>query len=340
MRKKYANKKIALTMGDPCGVGPEIIAKAADCLADKTDLVVAGDPSVMERAAALFGGKRGLWSSVKKITRIEQAREPGHKLFISSNLSIGELTPGRPGKEHGKAAWDYMEAGLELVKEGICKALVTAPVTKSALRSAGFPFSGHTDWLAHRTGQRAVMMLVKGRLRVVPVTMHLPLASVPASLSVELVLETVTQVHESLKRMFGIKRPRIAVAGLNPHAGEEGMLGSEEQEIIGPAIEKAVSAGMQVTGPHPADTMFTPEAKKTYDAAVCMYHDQAMIPVKSLGFKKAVNITLGPPFVRTSPAHGAAADIAWKGRADHRSMTAAIKLAVRLAGLPTRSPSA
>jgi 4-hydroxythreonine-4-phosphate dehydrogenase len=210
--------------------------------------------------------------------------------------------------------------------------MVTAPINKAVLNGAGFPYPGHTEFLAALTGtRRAVMMLASETLRVVPLTIHMPLAEVAGTISSEAVLETGEIILTALKRDFAIPHPRLAVAGLNPHAGEEGMLGAEEEEIIAPAIAALKTRGFAVRGPLSADTMFHQEARRTYDAALCMYHDQALIPIKTLSFWDGVNVTLGLPIVRTSPDHGTALDIAGTGKADPRSMIAAVKLAADMA---------
>jgi 4-hydroxythreonine-4-phosphate dehydrogenase len=302
-------------MGDPCGIGPEIIVKALNKLTGKVraSFLIIGDDAVMAEAATRFSrGPSLAWLSV-------------------SELEFSRLTPGAPGRSEGKAMWEYLEAALEQLRRGDCQALVTAPVTKSAMSIAGFPYPGHTDWLAKKTGSRGVMMLAAGDFRVVPVTAHAPLARVSRLLTRKKILDAILIVNSELGRRFRIKSPRLAVAGLNPHAGEHGLLGGEESKVILPAVKEASSRGIRVAGPLPADTLFTKDARKTYDAAICMYHDQAMIPVKTIGRDQAVNVTLGLPIVRTSPAHGTAPDIAWKGKADPSSMIAAIELAVKLA---------
>lgn len=330
--------KIAVTMGDPSGIGPEVVIKAIAQLMDndRVSFVVAGEYEVMNEAAARFGDARmkKLWAGCPKVGSLEDTS--GHKnrklvLVSGGNYSLSDLKPGDAGATEGKAAWRSLRDALTLVTRNKCDALVTAPVSKAALMACGFPEAGHTQWLGKKTGARAVMMLVAGRLRVVPVTIHVPLSAVPGDLSTDKVVETIVVVDSELRSKFKIKNPRIAVSGLNPHAGESNMLGTEEKQVIAPGIEEAKKRGIMVAGPLPADAMFTPAARKGYDAAICMYHDQAMIPVKTIGMDKAVNVTLGLPLVRTSPAHGTAPDIAWKGLARPASMVAAIKLALRLA---------
>jgi len=334
MKKKKQPPPTAITMGDPCGIGPEIIAKALSGQPSSSSFILVCAPRVMAEAVKRFGSAelKASWKSAPVIKHSGEI-EAGRRLTVmaAGKLSFEGLEPGRPGALEGKAAWDCLEAGLSLVTAGVAGTLVTAPVTKSALGRAGFPFSGHTDWLEERAGGRAVMMMVSGRLRTAPVAAHLPLKDVPAAITVESVLETVRVVDSDLRKRFGIKDPVIKVTGLNPHAGEEGTLGREEDEVIRPALERARAEGVNARGPYAADALFIPEQTRTFDAAVCAYHDQAMIPVKSRGLDKAVNVTLGLPIVRTSPGHGSALGIAWKGQADHKSMTAAVKMAARLA---------
>jgi 4-hydroxythreonine-4-phosphate dehydrogenase len=215
--------------------------------------------------------------------------------------------------------------------------MVTAPIHKAVLNAAGFAFPGHTEFLAHLTGaRRAVMMLASDQLRVVPLTIHMPIADVPRAIDKAAVFETGEIVLTALRRDFGILNPRLAVAGLNPHAGEEGVLGGEDAAIVAPAIAALKARGFAVRGPLSADTLFHEEARKTYDAALCMYHDQALIPIKTLSFWDGVNVTLGLPIVRTSPDHGTAFDIAGTGKADARSMIAAVTMAADMADARSR----
>ena len=216
-------------------------------------------------------------------------------------------------------------------------AVVTAPIHKAVLNSAGFGFPGHTEFLAHLTGaRRAVMMLASDQLRVVPLTIHIPVADVPAAIDKQSVFDTGEIILTALRRDFGILNPRLAVAGLNPHAGEDGILGGEDADIIAPAVAALKARGFGVRGPLSADTLFHEEARKSYDAALCMYHDQALIPIKTLSFWDGVNVTLGLPIVRTSPDHGTALDIAGTGKADARSMIAAVKMAADMADARSR----
>jgi 4-hydroxythreonine-4-phosphate dehydrogenase len=236
------------------------------------------------------------------------------------------------GEHDGRIVIAAIDAAVNAAVDGRAGAVVTAPIQKSKLLEAGFPFAGHTEYLAKRTGaSRAVMMLTGAGLRVVPLTTHIPIAEVAGKISQEGVVETAEIILAALRSDFLLERPRLAISGLNPHAGEAGTLGSEEVEIIRPAIEELRRKGYSVSGPLPADTMFHAEARSQYDAALCMFHDQALIPLKTLAFWDGVNITLGLPIVRTSPDHGTAPDIAGQNKADPRSMIAAIRMAAVLA---------
>ncbi len=244
--------------------------------------------------------------------------------------------PSRPGVAEPANAGATIEAidrAVALAREGQVAGVVTNPVTKLLLQEgAGFAFPGHTEYLAHLGGvARTVMMLVAPGLRVVPVTIHIPLAEVPRRLTAALIVETARIAHAALVRDFGVAQPRLAVSGLNPHAGEGGMLGREEIEVIAPALDILRREGMAIEGPMPADTMFNPAARARYDAALTMYHDQGLVAIKTLDFARGVNVTLGLPFIRTSPDHGTAYDIAGTGRADPRSLIEAIRLAGQMA---------
>ena len=246
-------------------------------------------------------------------------------------------TPGIPDKRNARGIIEAIDRAVELTRNGHSPAVVTNPIAKKPLYDAGFAYPGHTEYLGHlaeRAGGAAVqpvMMIAGPGLRTVPVTIHVPLADVPRLLSSEAIVQTAQIVHAAMQRDFGVAAPRLAISGLNPHAGEDGALGGEDQSIIVPAIERLAAAGIAVRGPLPADTMFHAEARARYDAAICMYHDQALIPAKMLGFDKAVNVTLGLPFIRTSPDHGTAFDIAGKGVARPDSLIAALKLAAEMA---------
>jgi 4-hydroxythreonine-4-phosphate dehydrogenase len=248
--------------------------------------------------------------------------------------------PGEPRRENAAGIIEAIDRAADDVLDERAAALVTAPVAKKLLYDASFAFPGHTEYLGHlaseRTGRTVtpVMMLAGPSLRTVPVTVHIPLSRVPSVLSTALIVTTGRIVADSLRNRFGIARPRLAVAGLNPHAGEGGAIGSEDVEIIAPAVARLCAEGVGAFGPLAADTMFHEQARATYDAAICMYHDQALIPAKALAFDEAVNVTLGLPFIRTSPDHGTAFDIAGTGAARPDSLIAALKLAGRLAAVP------
>ncbi len=337
--KSHEIARLAVTMGDPCGIGAEIIVKSMQAFLEKPGpgFVIAGDESVMDEAVKRYSSP-SFAKEWKRAQRTEQANDISRGssrlvLFIKSRLDFDRMTPGLPGPDEGVATASYLDAGFELVSSGVCRGLVTAPVSKAGLRAGGFKYAGHTDWLGKKTGARPVMMMAAGRLRTVPLTVHIPLAEVASSLTPELIEETVMIVDRELRGKFGIERPRLALAGLNPHAGEKGILGKEEDELLAPVVEALSEQGIRIFGPYAADTLFSTPKRKTFDVALCPYHDQAMLPVKTLAAAKAVNVTLGIPLVRTSPAHGTGPDIAWQGKADPRSMGEAIKTAARLAGV-------
>jgi 4-hydroxythreonine-4-phosphate dehydrogenase len=323
---------IAISMGDPAGIGPEIIVKAvrertvfAQCRP-----VVLGDEGIVSHTV------RWLKASVT----IKRIAEPGDGIFkpgVLNLISVTDLTPeevplGAPRSTGGEAAYRYIKAGVELAQAGIVDALVTAPISKEALHAAGHPFPGHTELLAAMTGATdQVMMLAGPRLRVSLATTHLPLREVPAALSRERIRKTIEITSQALKEFFGIRSPRVAVAGLNPHAGEGGIFGAEEQEVIVPAIEECRRQGVAVDGPLPADSLFFHAASGRYDAVVSMYHDQGLIPLKLLHFRDGVNITLGLPIIRTSVDHGTGYDIAGQGVADPTSLINAISVAAKMA---------
>ncbi|MBV9571289.1 MAG: 4-hydroxythreonine-4-phosphate dehydrogenase PdxA [Alphaproteobacteria bacterium] len=307
-----ADGPLLITMGEPSGVGPEVAIAAYHALngaVGDRHLKLVGDPLVF-----LACGK-----------------VPSDAI-IETHAAAKPRAPGNAFPENTRAVVDAIDEAVALARNGAAAAVITAPIHKAALMQGGFEYAGHTEYLAKITGaDRAVMMLAGGDLRVVPLTIHLPLAEVPRAITQTAIVETGEIVLAGLRRDFGIANPRLAVSGLNPHAGEDAELGHEERDTIAPAIAALRGSGAQVLGPLPADTMFHAEARARYDAALCMYHDQALIPLKTLAFWEAVNVTLGLPIVRTSPDHGTALDIARSGKADPRSMIAAIKLAARLA---------
>ena len=304
------SKTIAITLGDPCGIGPEVTARAIACpvIRRLATFVVIGDMrTFLER-----GGRR--YASCR---------------FVDIPYP-GRLRAGRVNKRAGGNALAALETAVGLLKEKRVSALVTAPLCKEAVLMNTPGFVGHTEFLARAFGCPEVgMMFVGESLRTMLVTRHIPLHRVSAAISPETVSRTILLTHQALKNLFQVRRPVIAVCGLNPHAGEHGHLGLEERDVIEPVIRALRKKRIDVRGPFAADTLFTPERVRTYDAVVAMYHDQGLIPVKSTQ-KKLVNLTVGLPFIRTSPAHGTAFDIAGQDRADAASMRAAIELAARL----------
>ena len=326
---------LALTLGEPAGIGPDI-AIMAWCRRAELDLpafYLIADPRAIERRAA----RLRLAAPVAVITPAAARKAFATALPV---VDVGEAVtaePGTPDASSAPAAIAAIRQATADVIDGKASAVVTNPVAKNVLYRSGFAEPGHTEFLAklceERLGRSAhpVMMLWSPELAVVPVTIHLPLAQVPQRLTMELIVETGRIVARDLKERFGIARPRLAIAGLNPHAGEEGALGAEDGAIVAPAIRQLVHDGIDARGPLPGDSMFHAAARASYDAALCMYHDQALIPIKTLAFDHAVNVTLGLPIVRTSPDHGTAFDIAGTGRADPTSLVAALKLAARLA---------
>jgi 4-hydroxythreonine-4-phosphate dehydrogenase len=325
-----------VTMGDPTGVGPEIIVKALiaghfDALSGP--LLVAGDPGVLFRAAALFGAPCSVAAATGLATHTLSIGRRTLAVHALSNLPIEELRYGDPDAACGQAMLDYIEWACERCLAGDAAAMVTAPINKGAIRGAGCDFPGHTELLAARCGvEKVVMMLGGERLKVCLVTTHLPLRKVPEILTKEEILETIRIVDSSFRHFFKMERPRIAVLSLNPHAGERGLFGDEEERLIAPAIEAARAEGIEATGPHSADTLFWFAAQGSCDAVVCMYHDQGLIPLKLLHFEDGVNVTLGLPIVRTSVDHGTAYDIAGTGRANETSLVAAVRMAQEMAG--------
>jgi 4-hydroxythreonine-4-phosphate dehydrogenase len=325
---------LALTMGEPAGIGPELallawIRRAAH---DLPPFIVLADPDHLAHLA-----KNLDYAVPVVVTEPERAAEMFPLALPVMPLDMAVVAePGTPNAADAPAVIESIRRGVELVQAGRASALVTNPISKAPLTRAGFPHPGHTEFLGALAEQHAgrasppVMMLWAPDLAVVPVTVHIPLSEVPSRLTRELILETARITAHDLKTRFAIPHPRLAVCGLNPHAGEDGTLGAEDAEIIAPAIAELRAEGIDASGPYPADTLFHEAARTTYDAALAMYHDQALIPIKTIAFDRAVNVTLGLPFVRTSPDHGTAFDIAGKGRADPSSLIAALKLAARL----------
>ncbi|SEK41617.1 4-hydroxythreonine-4-phosphate dehydrogenase [Roseovarius azorensis] len=317
---------VALSCGEPAGIGPEIAAAAWAALRGSLPFFLIGDPAHLPAGTP--------------VTEIDDPAEAAAAtgLPVLRHTFPGTLTPGIPNPAHAVAVIEVIARGVSLVQTGQALALCTGPIQKQALQEgAGFAFPGHTEYLAHLAGvPRVVMMLASAQLRVVPATIHIPLSDVPRALSPELLEETIRITHAALIRDFGISAPRLAIAGLNPHAGEGGRMGREETEIIAPVLDRLRARGFDLRGPLSADTMFHAAARARYDAAIAMYHDQALIPIKTLDFDRGVNVTLGLPFVRTSPDHGTALDIAGQGVANPTSLIEALKLAQRM-GLARRA---
>lgn len=323
---------LALSLGEPAGVGPEIVAAAWRALqAAGPAFVAIGDAALLRRQGV----------PVEAIADPAEAGRVFARALPALDLPLpAPVTPGRPDPANAAAVADGIEAAVALALSGAASAVVTAPIAKAPLYAAGFRFPGHTEFLAELTadvpfaGTRGpVMMLTAKDLRAALVTIHEPLAAVPALVTAERVRHVARVVHEALRRDFGIAAPRLALAALNPHAGEGGAMGREEIGVLGPAAAALRAEGIAITDPLPADTMFHDEARAGYDAAVCLYHDQALIPVKTLDFWGGVNVTLGLPVVRTSPDHGTGFDIAGKGVARADSLVAALRLAAEMAGM-------
>lgn len=323
---------LALSLGEPAGVGPEIVAAAWRALqAAGPAFVAIGDAALLRRQGV----------PVEAIADPAEAGRVFARALPALDLPLpAPVTPGRPDPANAAAVADGIEAAVALAVSGAASGVVTAPIAKAPLYAAGFRFPGHTEFLAELTadvpfaGTRGpVMMLTAKDLRAALVTIHEPLAAVPALVTAERVRHVARVVHEALRRDFGIAAPRLALAALNPHAGEGGAMGREEIGVLGPAAAALRAEGIAITDPLPADTMFHDEARAGYDAAVCLYHDQALIPVKTLDFWGGVNVTLGLPVVRTSPDHGTGFDIAGKGVARADSLVAALRLAAEMAGM-------
>ncbi|MGO7020886.1 4-hydroxythreonine-4-phosphate dehydrogenase PdxA [Rhizobium leguminosarum] len=329
------SRPLALSQGDPAGIGPDITLTA---WLRRRELglppfFLIGDPDVL----ALRARQLNLAVSIRETDKASEAAGIFADALPVMTIPAGiEVVAGEPHEATAKGTIASIEKAVSLVISGEALAVVTNPIAKAVLYEAGFRFPGHTEFLAdlaaRATGRPVtpVMMLSGPKLRAIPVTIHIPIRDVPAALTGELIMETCRIAHEDLKQRFGIEAPRLAVAGLNPHAGEGGAIGTEDEDVIRPAIERLRDEGIDAIGPLPADTMFHDEARSRYDVAICMYHDQALIPAKALGFDDSVNVTLGLPFVRTSPDHGTAFGIAGKGLAREHSLVAALKLAAQL----------
>jgi len=338
MSPMSSHPTIAITMGEPAGIGPELVAMIAERHAQAhfpARLVVIGDRRLLDERASRIG------AAPRYVNYDPLAfAAPGGGIEVWDHPVAAPVVPGHPDPTNSRSVLSMLEDGCDGCATGAFAALVTGPVQKSVMQDAGLPFTGHTEFFAERTHTpRVVMMLVGGAsgspLRVALVTTHLPLRDVPAAITHEAVTETIAIVHHELARRFAIVGPRIAVCGLNPHAGEGGHLGREDADVIEPALAHARTQGVDVTGPVPADTVFVPEIARRYDAIIAMYHDQGLPALKAASFGHGVNVTLGLPFIRTSVDHGTALDLAVEAQraktADVGSFVAAIELAIELA---------
>ena len=325
---------LALTLGEPAGIGPDLALAVWHRRAelDVPRFYVVADPDFLSRRA----GRLGLDVPIAAVTPVAAAAAFASALPVVAIDVAVSAEPGRPDRSSAPAAIASIRRAVADVMAGAAAAIVTNPIAKNVLYDWGFAEPGHTEFLATLvqeatgTSLRPIMMLWSPELAVVPVTIHLPLREIFKHLSTELVVATGRIVARDLAVRFRISRPRLAVAGLNPHAGENGALGEEDRAIVAPAVARLIADGIDARGPLPADSLFHERARATYDVALCMYHDQALIPIKTLAFDHAVNVTLGLPFVRTSPDHGTAFDIAGTGAADVTSLVAALRLAARL----------
>ncbi|HEY7807055.1 MAG TPA: 4-hydroxythreonine-4-phosphate dehydrogenase PdxA [Croceibacterium sp.] len=325
-------KPLAVSLGDPAGVGPELIGEAwtrrnAERL---PPFFVCGGATVLREAA----NARGLKISVERIASPAEAEAAFARSLPVLGDGDGPYRPGEPDADGARLALASLEQSTALARGGEAAGIVTGPIAKALLATVGFAFPGQTEFVADACGvaaEDAVMMVAGPSLKTVPLTVHVPLAEVPGLLSAELIVRRGRIVAAALRGDFGIARPRVAICGLNPHAGESGRMGREEIEIIVPAIAALRAEGVDATGPHPADTLFAPHLRGSYDVAIAMYHDQALVPLKALDFDQGVNVTLGLPIVRTSPDHGTAFAIAGKRQARAEAMIAAIRLAGEIA---------
>jgi 4-hydroxythreonine-4-phosphate dehydrogenase len=327
-------KPLALTLGEPAGIGPDIAIKAwlSSNELKLPAFYLLGDRDFVAKRAKILG----LNIELACVGAEQAVAAFASALPIVATGRVATAQPGQPDETSAEAALASIRRAVADVIAGQASAVVTNPIAKSVLYRAGFRHPGHTEFLAELAASgghtpQPVMMLWSPVLAVVPVTIHLPLRDAVTTLSSDLIVSTARILVADLKARFGLAAPRLAVTGLNPHAGEDGTLGTEDQDIVAPAVEILRAEGIAVRGPLPADTLFHDAARKTYDCAICMYHDQALIPIKTIAFDDAVNVTLGLPFIRTSPDHGTAFDIAGTGRANPASLIAALRLAARMA---------
>jgi len=341
---KSAKTALALSVGDPSGIGPEI-AIAAFLAREAVSIpafYLLADPTLIASRA----NQLGVSVPIVETTPTLAAQVFAHTLPIVPLAAQFVDSPGRPDPANAAGTVEAIDRAVAACLAGDAAAVVTCPIAKKPLYDAGFRFPGHTEYLAHLAAQHSgvdampVMMLAGPDLRTVPVTIHIALAEVPKTLTTELIIATARITAADLAGRFGIARPRLAIAGLNPHAGEGGSMGLEDERIVRPAVDSLRAEGIDAFGPLPADTLFHARARAGYDVVLCMYHDQALIPAKTLAFDEAVNVTLGLPFIRTSPDHGTAFDIAGKGIARPDSLIAALKLARRLADTDAKAVAA
>ncbi|MEM8798960.1 MAG: 4-hydroxythreonine-4-phosphate dehydrogenase PdxA [Pseudomonadota bacterium] len=328
---------IGLTLGDPAGVGPELATILFKGITETTPYRLVAFGPLSSIAPYRLPDEQLIPITVQELARLDPI---DNQIFGVDCLSPAPIVPGQPDEAHGAAVVQSLKTAAYAARKGMVDALVTLPIAKSTAYAAGFQFPGQTEFFADACSVAAkdtVMMLASDTLRVVPVTIHVPLVDVPATLSANLIVERGLTTFRALRQDFGIENPRLVAAGLNPHAGENGAIGREEIEVIMPALETLRRQGVSIEGPFAADSLFHSDARSAYDAALCMYHDQALIPLKTLDFHGGVNITLGLPIVRTSPDHGTAFDIAGTGKADPRSSREALKMAISIAN--RRQPS-
>jgi len=323
LRHESLRQKIALTMGDPAGIGPELVLRAVT------------DKGLLKGAEPIIYGDRGVFEIVAERLGLSMPGPDILKDIIS--MDTAGLCPGRASKEGGRAMITCIERAVKDALAGKVSAVVTAPINKETAHLAGFSFPGHTEFIAHLCGAAPPIMMLCGPgpsdLKVALVTTHVSMRELPGLITKERVFYTLKVTADSLRTRFGIENPSIAVAGLNPHAGEGGIFGNEEEEIISPAIERARAEGFNVKGPVPPDTVFYRAVrKKEFNAVVCMYHDQGLGPLKLLHFDDGINVTLGLPVIRTSPDHGTAYDIAWQGKANPLSLISAMEMAAMMVG--------
>jgi 4-hydroxythreonine-4-phosphate dehydrogenase len=323
-----AKKKIAITMGDHGGIGPEVIVKALfnSNIRDNYHPVVIGDAEIIREALRLSD----LPLKVRNVNGITESELDTGSIDVLEIKPLLSFEKGSPSKNAGESAVKYIKKAVELALQKQVDAIVTAPLSKKSLRMADFSWPGHTELIAELTKtENFAMMFVSNKLKIILSTIHIPIKDVPKNINEKVILNAI-KLAKKASIMCGIRSPRIAVAGLNPHAGESGIMGDEEIKVLAPAINEAKALGIEVSGPHPPDVVFYKTLKGEFDMVVCMYHDQGLIPFKMLAFDTGVNMTVGLPIIRTSPDHGTAFDIAWQDKANPASMVEAIKLAAKI----------